>query len=73
MQDAGIPVLLQPEVKVGLLSQRGDRGVCVCMYVREDHVMEEKTARRSELGGGKWRHCWTGNSIYLFINRELEG
>lgn len=31
MEDAGIPVLLQPEVKVGLLSQRGDGCISVCV------------------------------------------
>lgn len=71
MEDAGIPTLLQPEVKAGLLSQRADRGVCVCF--REDHVRKKKTARSSGLGRGTWSHWWTGNSIYLFINRELQG
>lgn len=34
MGDAGIPALLQLEVKVGLLSQRGDKSVWVCACQR---------------------------------------
>ncbi len=51
MGEAGIPALLQPEVKVGLLSQRGDRGVCVCVCGCQIGPCEEKvTARSSGLG-----------------------
>lgn len=37
MGDAGIPALLQLEVKVGLLA-KGVIKVCECVHVREDHV-----------------------------------
>lgn len=35
-------------------------------------MREKKTARSGGLGRGKWSHCWTRNSIYLFINLDLE-
>lgn len=71
MLDAGIPallLLLQLEVKAGLLGRRADK--CECVDVGDDHVRGEKTSGGLD-GLSERSHCWSGSGVYLFINREL--
>ena len=51
MEDAGIPALLQLEVEVGLLSQRGNRCVYVWMLKRTTSGKKKEVVGWAEADG----------------------